>query len=97
MISKDQKILIVGLGLIGGSYAEGLTNAGYHVEAITRSQKSIDYALKKGIIKDGTINVSEEYVNSLMKFKNYIKNEITEIGDDEMNQEVELLDRLVKE
>ena len=43
------------------------------------------------------INVSEEYVNSLMKFKNYIKNEITEIGDDEMNQEVELLDRLVKE
>ena len=27
MLSKDNKILIVGLGLIGGSYAEGLTKA----------------------------------------------------------------------
>ena len=43
------------------------------------------------------INVSEEYVDSLMKIKNYMKNEIKEIGDNEMNQEVELLDRLVKE
>lgn len=62
MISKDKKILIIGLGLIGGSYAEGLTKAGYHVEAITRSQSSIDYALEKGIISCGTIDVKEEYV-----------------------------------
>ena len=39
---KDTKILIVGLGLIGGSYAEALTDKGYYVGAVTRSASSID-------------------------------------------------------
>lgn len=61
-ISKDKKFLIVGLGLIGGSYAEGLKKTGYTVGAITRSQSSIDFALEKGIIDKGTITVSKEFV-----------------------------------
>lgn len=63
MLNKNQKILIVGLGLIGGSYAEGLTKAGFEVEAITKDASSIEYALNKGIIKHGTTLVKEEYVN----------------------------------
>ena len=43
------------------------------------------------------INVSEEYVETLMKFKDYMKNEIKEIGDSTMNQEIDILDLLVKE
>lgn len=62
MISKDKKFLIVGLGLIGGSYAEGLKKAGYDVGAITRSQSSIDYALQHGIIDAGTVTVTPEFV-----------------------------------
>lgn len=62
MLSKDNKILIVGLGLIGGSYAEGLTKAGYSVGAITRSASTIDYAMQKGIIGSGSTEVKEEYV-----------------------------------
>ena len=62
-IIKDVKFLIVGLGLIGGSYAEALTDLGYEVGAITRSQKSIDYALEKGLISSGTTEVSREYVS----------------------------------
>lgn len=62
MINKDKKILIVGLGLIGGSYAMGLTEAGYYVGAITRSKDTIDYALDKGLIKSGTTEVNKEYV-----------------------------------
>ena len=62
-ITKDKKILIVGLGLIGGSYAEGFTHKGYFVGAITRSQKSIDYALDKGIIKEGTTEITKEFVS----------------------------------
>ncbi len=62
MITKDKKILIVGLGLMGGSYACALTDAGYEVGAVTRSQSSIDFALKKGIIRHGTSCVSKEYV-----------------------------------
>lgn len=63
MISKDKKFLIVGLGLIGGSYAEGLKKAGYTVGAITRSQSSIDYAIEHGIIDAGTISVTQEFVS----------------------------------
>ena len=88
-INKKQKILIVGLGLIGGGYAEGLTNAGYYVGAISRKQETIDYALKKGIIKEGTIEVKKEFVeqfdivvfalyphifiNWLEKYQSYLK------------------------
>lgn len=60
---KNKKILIVGLGLIGGSYAEGLTDAGYFVGAIDNKESSIKYGLDKGIIKSGETNVSKEYVN----------------------------------
>ena len=63
MLGKDTRILIVGLGLIGGSYAEGLKKAGYEVGAVTRSQGTLDYALKKGIIDSGTIEVTREYVS----------------------------------
>lgn len=62
MLSKDNKILIVGLGLIGGSYAEGLTKAGYSVGAITRTPSTIDYALQKGIIASGSTEITREYV-----------------------------------
>ena len=62
MISKDSKILIIGLGLIGGSYAEALTNKGYKVSAITRTQSSVDYALEQGIIEKGYSYVNEEAV-----------------------------------
>lgn len=62
-IIKDVKFLIVGLGLIGGSYAQALTDLGYEVGAITRGQKSIDYALEKGLISHGTTEVDREYVS----------------------------------
>lgn len=61
-IINDVKFLIVGLGLIGGSYAEALSDLGYEVGAITRSQKSIDYAKEKGIIAHGTTEITPEYV-----------------------------------
>ena len=62
-IINDVKFLIVGLGLIGGSYAQALTDLGYEVGAITRSQKSIDYAIEKGLIAHGTTEITEEYIS----------------------------------
>lgn len=62
-LTNDKKILIVGLGLIGGSYAEGFKKKGFYVGAITRSQKSIDYALEKKIIDEGSISVTYEMVS----------------------------------
>lgn len=63
MLGTDTRILIVGLGLIGGSYAEGLKKAGFEVGAVTRSRKTLDYALEKGIVDSGTIEVTREYVS----------------------------------
>ena len=61
---KTDKILIVGLGLIGGSYAKALTRAGYDVYAIDKSLEPIVYALDMGLIKDGWNTVNEEIVKS---------------------------------
>ncbi len=50
---SSSDILIVGLGLMGGSYARALKRLGYHVEAVDSRKRAIDYALEKGIIDAG--------------------------------------------
>ena len=61
-LNKDMNILIVGLGLLGGSYAEALTKKGFNVSAITRSQSSIDYALENGLINGGTVEIDPDII-----------------------------------
>lgn len=56
MISKDTTFVIVGLGLLGGSYAKGLKEAGYRVYGIARRQETIDYALNHRLIDEGSID-----------------------------------------
>ncbi len=54
LINTNQKILIVGLGLLGGSYAKALSKKGFHVSAMTLDQHSINFALDKGWIENGS-------------------------------------------
>ena len=54
IVDITKKILIVGLGLLGVSYARGLKRFGFHISAITKEQSSIDFALKEGIIDEGS-------------------------------------------
>ena len=54
MITTDTNILIIGLGLIGGSYARGLSKKGYQVSAIDIDPDSIGYALEQGLIRSGS-------------------------------------------
>lgn len=61
-LNKDMKILIVGLGLIGGSYAEALSKKDYEVGAIDQKQEAIDFALHKGYIASGKTSVDKDYV-----------------------------------
>lgn len=49
-----QNILIVGLGLMGGSYAKALKRIGYHLMAIDSSNESIQFALENKIIDEGS-------------------------------------------
>ncbi len=59
---KDVKVLIIGLGLMGGSYADALSNLGYEVGAVTRSRETIDYAIEKGFIKHGMTEIDKDYI-----------------------------------
>lgn len=64
IVDTNKKILIVGLGLLGGSYAKALKRFGFHVSAITLEQSSIDYALKENIIDEGSTELDEGIIGS---------------------------------
>lgn len=61
--TKDTNILIVGLGLMGGSYAKALKKQGFRITAISGRQSTIDYALSHGIVDKGYAMVCEEAVS----------------------------------
>ena len=60
--NKQTKILIVGLGLMGGSYARALSEQGYEVGALDKRRESIDFARTKGWIRHGGTDVNAAYV-----------------------------------
>lgn len=62
IVDTSKKILIVGLGLLGGSYARALKRFGFHISAITLDQSSIDYAIKENIIDVGTTEIDEQII-----------------------------------
>ena len=62
IVNTSKKILIVGLGLIGGSYARVLKRFGFHISAITKDQASVDYALKEHIIDEGTTQLDKRII-----------------------------------
>lgn len=61
-MDKDKKILIVGLGLIGGSYAAALSQNGWEVGAIDPDPQTIAFAEKAGFIRHGRTEPEAEYV-----------------------------------
>lgn len=61
-LSKNNIILIIGLGLIGGSYAKGLSDKGYYVGGLTKDQTDIDYAFTHNFIKEGRTTIDENFI-----------------------------------
>ena len=62
IVDVSKKILIVGLGLLGGSYARVLKRFGFSISAITLEQSSIDYALREHIIDRGSTTPDETLI-----------------------------------
>ena len=62
-LDKNLKICIVGLGLMGGSYAQALSDEGYEVGAVARRRETLDFALEKGWIAHGETEVTQEYMS----------------------------------
>ena len=61
-LDKNKKILIVGLGLIGGSYAAALSRNGFEVGAVDRDPDAIGYALEAGYIRHGSVTAEPDYI-----------------------------------
>lgn len=62
IVNVSKKILIVGLGLLGGSYAKVLKRFGFHISAVTKEQSSIDYALREGMIDEGSTELDANII-----------------------------------
>ena len=62
MLNTNKNILIVGLGLMGGSYAMGFKKLGFDIAAISRRQETIDYALEHNIIDEGYITPEKDVI-----------------------------------
>ena len=59
---NKSKVLIVGLGLMGGSYAKALKRLGYTVYAIDSRSEAISYALENHIIDRGADNADPDLI-----------------------------------
>ena len=57
------KVLIVGLGLMGGAYAYRLKNKGYNVYAYDVKEEAIAIAKEKNYIDEGSTNILD-YVDT---------------------------------
>ena len=53
------KILIVGLGLIGGAYAKKLSELGYEIYGVNHRREAIDFALENNYIKAGSLDAKD--------------------------------------
>lgn len=61
-LTKETKILIIGLGVMGGSYAKALSQKGYKVKCITKEIADIRYGMEHGMICYGSTEVEPELV-----------------------------------
>lgn len=52
-ITTDKKVLIIGLGMLGASYAKALKKHGFYIIAVTLDPDDIDYALDRHFIDEG--------------------------------------------
>ena len=57
-----KNVLIVGLGLMGGSYARALSRLGIRVTALDQDRETIAYALRENIISEGSAEKDEKLI-----------------------------------
>ena len=61
-LTKNTKILIVGLGMIGGSYAAALSAGGYETGAVDTDETALSYAKQRGWIRDGRTFADGDFI-----------------------------------
>ena len=78
MINKDTVFAVIGLGVLGGSYVEGLSQKGYSCIGVDINEESIAYAKEKGWIVKGGNNPS------IVKEADIVISELSAEGHDKM-------------
>lgn len=63
-MKEETHFLIVGLGLLGGSYAQGLKKKGFAVSALDINPDSIAYARQQGWIDSGAVGFDPKLVSA---------------------------------
>lgn len=63
-LDTDKKVLLVGLGLIGGSYAAAFSRAGYEVGAVDPNAESIAFAIQNQFISTGRTEPEKAYLEN---------------------------------
>ena len=83
-------------------FERGEENRNFVIDAYT-GIKDCEYTKEQIVVMLGEnerssvkLSVSDEYSKNFKNFKEYFEKEMEEIGDDEMKQEVEILDMLIK-
>ncbi len=107
MIDKTSNILIIGLGLIGGSYAKGLRKKGYNVHGYDIDESSMKFAEKSGYISYDNCELENKIVSADMiifalyphqivyyveKYKSFLKKDV--LLSDVSGTKVNLLKRI---
>ncbi len=63
-LHRDTRILIVGLGLLGGSYAMALKKKGFRcIYGFARRQDTLDYAFEHGMIDEGSCEIDQDLIS----------------------------------
>ena len=64
MVDGIKRITVVGLGVIGGSYAMALTKAGYEVYGVDKDEDTLSKALAKGVVVASSVDCREFFAKS---------------------------------
>ena len=59
-----KNVLIVGLGLMGGSYARALKRLGYRVTALDKRSETIEWAKRERIISEGAAGENDDLIRN---------------------------------
>jgi prephenate dehydrogenase len=67
IIKPNSTFCVIGLGLMGGSYAMALVKQGYRVLAVDTNEEALQWALRQGLIAEGVLAKEETAVINLLQ------------------------------